>query len=144
MIVHPASGRTLLHWHKRLNRWLQVGGHVEYETDIAQAALREAHEETGLPDLAHYPMNAARPCRLTTMCILFPKSVAYPEHLHLDFRYALLTKDPAALAPAERRVDALALAELRRGAVSWVMPLTMRCVASCEKPQLYSAASTDR
>ncbi|MCY4064465.1 MAG: NUDIX hydrolase [Chloroflexi bacterium] len=99
VIVHRDSGRTLLHWHKRLNRWLQVGGHIEYETDIAQAALREAREETGLPDLAHFPLNAA-PAPIDYDVHTIPEAGGYPAHLHLDFRYVLVTTEPAALAPA--------------------------------------------
>ena len=99
VIVHPASGRTLLHWHKRLNRWLQVGGHVEDEVDIAQTALREAREETGLPDLAHFPSSAA-PTPIDYDVHSIPEAAGFPEHLHLDFRYVLMTEQPGALAPA--------------------------------------------
>lgn len=45
-IVH--EGKVLLHLHKKLNKWLQPGGHVELDEDPNQAALREAKEETGL------------------------------------------------------------------------------------------------
>lgn len=97
-IVHPASGRTLLHWHKRLNRWLQVGGHADYETDFAQVALREAQEETGLPDLAHFPADRKHaPIDFDVHEI--PENGDIPRHFHLDFRYLLATKQPAALAP---------------------------------------------
>ena len=44
LIVDASSRRVLLHFHKRLRRWLQVGGHADFETDIAQVALREARE----------------------------------------------------------------------------------------------------
>lgn len=45
-IVH--EGKILLHLHKKLNKWLQPGGHVELDEDPNQAAIREAKEETGL------------------------------------------------------------------------------------------------
>ncbi|MCY3832344.1 MAG: NUDIX hydrolase [Chloroflexi bacterium] len=99
LIVHEASRRTLLHFHKRLNRWLQVGGHTDYDRDPAQAALREAREETGLPDLTHYP--ARDPIVPIDYDIHpIPEYGELPRHLHLDFRYILVTSQPDALAPA--------------------------------------------
>lgn len=98
MIVDRASRRTLLHFHKRLGRWLQVGGHIEYETDIAAAALREAREETGLTDLQFYPAaDAVPPIDIDVHTV--PRRLKMPEHLHLDFRYLLLTRRPESLAP---------------------------------------------
>ena len=100
VIVDRASRRTLLHFHKRLGRWLQVGGHTNYETDLAQVALREAREETGLPDLAHHPPED-KPVPIDFDVHTIPQSGDLPQHLHLDFRYVLVTGQPAALAPAK-------------------------------------------
>jgi len=98
LIVDRASRRVLLHFHKRLGRWLQVGGHVEYETDIAAAALREAREETGLTDLEFYPAaDAVPPIDFDVHTV--PRHRKAPEHLHLDFRYLLLTRRPESIAP---------------------------------------------
>ena len=99
IIVDQCSRRTLLHFHKRLARWLQVGGHADEETDIAQVALREAREETGLPDLAHHPPGSA-PTPLDCDLHRIPQHGDTPAHLHLDFRFALTTRQPHALAPA--------------------------------------------
>ena len=98
-IIELESGRALLHYHKRLGRWLQVGGHLEGDADIALAALREAREETGLPDLRFLdPAGAAAPIDIDIHTI--PPYGDQAEHLHLDFRYILVTSQTEALAPA--------------------------------------------
>jgi 8-oxo-dGTP pyrophosphatase MutT (NUDIX family) len=40
--------RVLLVHHRKLDKWLPLGGHIELEEDPEQAALREAREESGL------------------------------------------------------------------------------------------------
>jgi 8-oxo-dGTP pyrophosphatase MutT (NUDIX family) len=100
IVVDMTSKRILLHFHKRLQRWLQVGGHADYERDFSLVALREAQEETGLPDLAHYPeQTSVVPIDYDIHTI--PQSNDKPEHLHLDFRYILVTNQPDALSPAD-------------------------------------------
>jgi 8-oxo-dGTP diphosphatase len=42
------DGRVLLVHHRKLGKWLPVGGHIELEEDPEAAALREAEEESGL------------------------------------------------------------------------------------------------
>ena len=41
------DGRVLIHQHKRLGLWLLPGGHIENQETVAEAAAREALEETG-------------------------------------------------------------------------------------------------
>ena len=45
-VVH--EGRILLIHHRKLDKWLPLGGHIELDEDPEQAALREAREESGL------------------------------------------------------------------------------------------------
>jgi 8-oxo-dGTP pyrophosphatase MutT (NUDIX family) len=42
------AGRVLLVHHRRLGKWLPLGGHIELDEDPETAALREAKEESGL------------------------------------------------------------------------------------------------
>jgi 8-oxo-dGTP pyrophosphatase MutT (NUDIX family) len=94
-VLDARSGRVLLHHHRRLDRWLQLGGHDEGEHDPLQTALREAHEESGLTDLA--PVS-------TTILDLdvheIPAAKGEPPHLHHDVRYALATRTPREIAQA--------------------------------------------
>ncbi len=98
LIVHPASGRVLLRWHPRQQAWLQVGGHADPgELDPLAIALREAQEETGLPDLRPWPSPALR------HLVIVPVAAGRgePEHEHADLRFALATEQPDAIR-AER------------------------------------------
>jgi 8-oxo-dGTP pyrophosphatase MutT (NUDIX family) len=40
--------KVLLIHHRKLNKWLPLGGHIELDEDPEQAALRETKEESGL------------------------------------------------------------------------------------------------
>jgi len=42
------DGKILLIHHRKLDKWLPLGGHIELDEDPEQAALREAKEESGL------------------------------------------------------------------------------------------------
>jgi len=45
-VVHDK--KNLLIHHRKLDKWLPLGGHIELDEDPEQAALREAREESGL------------------------------------------------------------------------------------------------
>ena len=44
-VVH--EHKVLLVHHRKLGKWLPLGGHVELDEEPEQAALREAREESG-------------------------------------------------------------------------------------------------
>ena len=88
--IFSEQAQCLALFHKKLQRWLQPGGHVELQ-DLTPlgAALREAQEESHLSDLLPlYPF----PIDLDIHKI--PAHKDEPEHFHYDLRYALLTNDP--------------------------------------------------
>ena len=88
--------QILLHNHKKLNKWLQFGGHADGETDLSVVAFKEAEEETGLSDLYFY---SAKPMDIEVQTI--PENKGAPEHLHLDFRYLIFTKATEVPTPEE-------------------------------------------
>ncbi len=81
-IVTEDFTQTLLVHHAKLNKWLQPGGHADGDTNVAQVALREATEETGLLNLT-----------LVTTGIFdidihpIPARKDFQQHDHYDVRY---------------------------------------------------------
>lgn len=54
-LVSADGDRILLTHHRKLERWLQLGGHADGDSDLARVALREAEEESGLSALQVEP-----------------------------------------------------------------------------------------
>lgn len=82
---------TVLHLHKRLDMWLQPGGHIEAGERPHDAALREAEEETGL--VVFHPPSGP----------LFFHLDVHPGprgHTHLDLRYLVMADESGEFRPA--------------------------------------------
>ena len=47
-VVNPENKKVLLVKHKKYNKWLQPGGHIEDNETPEEAAVREVYEETGI------------------------------------------------------------------------------------------------
>ncbi len=87
-IVNAKKDSALLVHHRKLNRWLQPGGHADGDENIVNVALREAHEETGLNKLMLLHEG------LFDIDIhTIPARNDFPAHLHYDVRFALLADD---------------------------------------------------
>ena len=82
-LVSADGERVLLTHHRKLGRWLQLGGHADGDTNLARVALREAEEESGLVDLSV----EAAPFDLDRHRI--PARGEEPEHWHYDVRYVV-------------------------------------------------------
>ncbi len=50
-IIDPDHTQCVLIHHRKLDRWLQPGGHADGCTDVVKVAFKEALEETGLSSL---------------------------------------------------------------------------------------------
>lgn len=82
-LVSADGDRVLLMHHRKLDRWLQPGGHADGDAELARVALREAQEETGVGDLRIEGgiFDIDRHC--------IPARASEPEHWHYDVRYVV-------------------------------------------------------
>lgn len=81
LLLDHTGTQALLTLHPRVGRWLQLGGHCEaQDADITAAALREATEESGIPDLRLGPDLAAIHVHPLTCSLGLPT-----RHLDLQF-----------------------------------------------------------
>ncbi|MGI9088945.1 MAG: NUDIX hydrolase [Chthoniobacterales bacterium] len=85
LVVNADGTRALLHHHRKLDRWLQFGGHCDGDEDLLRVAGREAEEESGLTSLI---VASARPFDLDIHEI--PAHGSEPGHEHFDVRYVFI------------------------------------------------------
>jgi len=83
-VVDAARQRTLLTHHRKLDRWLQLGGHVDGDPDLAASAMREAREESGLTKLTLVSGTIFDIDRH-----LIPARGTEPAHYHYDVRFLI-------------------------------------------------------
>ncbi len=89
LLSHDQS-KVLLTHHRKLNLWIQLGGHCEEgDADPLSAAVREAREESGL-----FSIEALRTDLFDIDIHLFPASLKVPAHFHYDVRFLLRATDP--------------------------------------------------
>ena len=126
-LVSADGMRVLLMHHRKLDRWLQPGGHADGDVNLAQVALREAQEETGVAGLrvehGIFDIDRHR----------IPARANEPEHWHYDVRYVVRTgaderfvinEESQALAwhPATEVADQASFySSLRRMARKWLL-----------------------
>lgn len=81
-IVDRTGTKTLLTHHRKLDLWLQPGGHADGHFDVLAVALKECVEETALPNL----------CSVTDRIFDIdihgiPARGEEPAHFHYDVRF---------------------------------------------------------
>ena len=98
--VASADGeRVLLTLHRKLGRWLQLGGHADGDSDLARVALREATEESGLEGLtverAIFDLDRHS----------IPAHGHEPAHVHYDVRYVVRASTDEAYRISNESID---------------------------------------
>ncbi len=110
LVVSADGSKALLHHHRKLDRWLQFGGHCDGDEQVLRVAQREALEESGVEGLI---LASAKPFDLDIHAI--PAKDGEPAHEHYDVRYVLIAPENAQFFISEESH------ELR-----WVTPAEMQ------------------
>jgi len=82
-LLHADGLRVLLTHHRKLDRWLQLGGHADGDNDLQRVALKEAEEESGLTGLA------VEPGIFDLDRHWIPRHDDVPAHWHYDVRFVV-------------------------------------------------------
>ncbi|MCG8480166.1 MAG: NUDIX hydrolase [Spirochaetales bacterium] len=111
-VVHGSSEEVLLTHHRKLGRWLQLGGHADGEGDVVGVARREVAEESGIEHLLLWAEGADEggtgaffPTPFDIDIHEIPPHKTVPAHLHYDLRFAFLVSDFKAPVVSEESHD---------------------------------------
>lgn len=127
IVISPDRDRVLLTLHRKLGRWLQTGGHIEpTDPSLPEAALREAREESGLPDVRLGPLLLLSrhqvPCGPVRPCY------------HLDVQF-LATADPQTAPVVSEESDDVSWFDAERPPVSDTSVVALIAAARARGPQ---------
>nr|WP_026316181.1 NUDIX hydrolase [Actinokineospora enzanensis] len=99
LVFDAAGEHILLTLHPRVGKWLQLGGHCEpYDKTLAGAALREAREESGIPNLRIDPVPVHVDVHPITCSLGLPTR-------HFDVRFAVRAPDGAIPVRSNESLD---------------------------------------
>ncbi len=84
-VLDEEKSHVLLTHHRKLDRWLQLGGHADGDPDVRRVARREALEESGLANI-RFAQHAIYDIDVHEI----PARGAEPAHKHYDVRFAFI------------------------------------------------------
>jgi hypothetical protein len=87
-LVNRDGMKFLLTLHKKIGRWLQLGGHADGDPDLVRVSLKEAKEESGLQNIE---LLSGEIFDIGVHLIAEHKGI--PAHYHYDVRFLLKTTD---------------------------------------------------
>lgn len=85
-VLNNKANSALLTHHKKLNKWLQLGGHTDGKPNTLESAMRELHEESGLENIEVVSTDI-----FDIDAHIIPAQGNEPEHTHYDIRYLFKT-----------------------------------------------------
>ena len=116
-VVNERRTKLLVIHHRKLNRWMPPGGHLEPNELPHEGAIREVFEETGIsarlaensgPDFGLAGIvDVQIPRPLALQYQLIPAGSEGSEHIHLDLVYHLTADEETVAVPQLSEVNAV-------------------------------------
>ncbi len=103
-LFDPDSKMTLLTHHRKLDLWLQLGGHADGNPDLKAVALQEVEEESGLTEVRLLKGESEW---VDLDIHRIPANSKDPEHWHYDVRFFGLASENSPLVRQDRESVAL-------------------------------------
>ena len=103
ILSHDRKHFLLTH-HRKLSRWLQLGGHADGDSRVDQVALREAQEESGMQNFVFYDEGSRR-IPIDVDIHEIPARGKEPCHWHYDIRYCLVAGPEQELVVSDESHD---------------------------------------
>lgn len=105
-IVSPDLDHCLFTHHRKLDRWLQLGGHADGDPDVVAVALREAEEESGMTGFEVLSIDEhGHPQPLDVDVHEIPARKDEPSHEHHDIRFLLRAPRGQDLVRSHESID---------------------------------------
>ncbi|MFI2366192.1 NUDIX domain-containing protein [Promicromonospora sp. NPDC019610] len=105
LVLSHDGARVLLTLHAKARRWFQLGGHLEAgDVSLADAAAREAREESGIMGLVPDPVPVHLDEHVVPFCRPGTGDPDRPVH-HLDVRFVAVAAPGAETAVSDESLD---------------------------------------
>lgn len=110
--------KVLLHFHRKLSKWMQFGGHIELDETPWQTLVHEIHEESGYGiEQLQILQPRERIKHLDGDTVLHPVPISHitvpfvivPGHMHTDIAYAFIAREQPQGQPDENEATELKL-----------------------------------
>ncbi|MCX6109873.1 MAG: NUDIX hydrolase [Proteobacteria bacterium] len=118
LVITPDLNQVLLTLHRKLGKWLQLGGHADGSPLLHEVAMREANEESGLESLYFLPyervlwggqtpgtdLEPGLPMPFDFDAHAIPARPGEPAHVHYDVRFLIVANhlDPLVISEESR------------------------------------------
>lgn len=100
LIADTALTKVVMTHHKKLGKWMQLGGHADGNPDLLAVALKEVREESGLHSFTRV-FSSIFDLDIHSI----PETEHEPRHYHYDVRFLFLSRGDEIIANSKESYE---------------------------------------